>query len=87
MKRLGKHLIFVLLLGLTVLLLFTACKDASIPTDTAPDTTAAEIPTESEGITAPDTLPADTDPDETDPAESSPDESTQIGRASCRERV
>lgn len=76
MKRLGKHLIFVLLLGLTVLLLFTACKDTPTPTDTAPDTTAAEIPTESEGATAPDTPPADTDSDETDPAESSPDGST-----------
>ena len=76
MKRLGKHLIFVLLLGLTVLLLFTACKDTPTPTDTAPDTTAAETPAESEGTTAPDTPPADTDPDETDPAESSPEGST-----------
>ena len=73
MKRLGKHLVFVLLLGLTVLLLFTACKDTPTPTDTAPDTTATETPTEAEGTTAPDTPPADTDPDETDPAESSPD--------------
>ena len=76
MKRLGKHLVFVLLLGLTVLLLFTACKDTPTPTDTAPDTTAAETPTEAEGTTAPDTPPADTVPDETDPAESSPDGST-----------
>ena len=74
MKRLGKHLIFVLLLCLTVLLLFTACKDTATPTDTDPDTTAAENPTEAEGTTAPDTPPADTDPAETDPANTDPPE-------------
>ena len=78
MKRFRTKLTLVLLLALSVLLLCTACKDTTTPTDTDPtptqgETTVAEIPTDSQETSSEGMDSADTD---APPAESTPDDTT-----------
>ncbi|MBP3666829.1 MAG: CehA/McbA family metallohydrolase [Clostridia bacterium] len=75
MKHIAKHLFPVLLLCLSVLLLFTACKDA--PTPSNPGTTTADTPASSDAELPDGTEPAesgsaDTTPVDTPPADTAP---------------